>query len=242
MKLSAELTAFSDRIGYSFARPELLIRALTHASVSSPGRSDNERLEFLGDRVLGLVMAEAVIEAEENLQTLRQMADAERRRKLALMAAEQEAEANAARVRINAEADKIAAEARGVIGKKEAETQQIKAEAEAKGFAARIAAENTRSAEAHALEMEKARLAAMPKIIGEMVKPAEKITGININHVSGLGKSSGDAPASPVNQTVESILDMAVNLPAMQRLGEQIGLSLDATLDPNKTSGRKKDS
>lgn len=185
---------------------------------------------------------EAVIEAEENLQTLRQMADAERRRKLALMAAEQEAEANATRVRINAEADKIAAEARGVIGKKEAETQQIKAEAEAKGFAARIAAENTRSADAHALEMEKARLAAMPKIIGEMVKPAEKITGISINHVSGLGKSSGDAPASPVNQTVESILDMAVNLPAMQRLGEQIGLSLDATLDQSKTSSRKKDS
>jgi len=65
MKLSAELSAFSRRIGYAFRRPELLIRALTHASVSSPGRGDNERLEFLGDRVLGLVMAQAVIEADQ---------------------------------------------------------------------------------------------------------------------------------------------------------------------------------
>jgi ribonuclease-3 len=64
MKLSGELAAFAARIGHSFRRPELLIRALTHASVSTPMRADNERLEFLGDRVLGLVMAQAVIEAD----------------------------------------------------------------------------------------------------------------------------------------------------------------------------------
>ncbi|MDK3020227.1 ribonuclease III [Pseudodonghicola flavimaris] len=61
MKLSADLKAFEDRIGYHFARPELLVRALTHGSVSSPTRADNQRLEFLGDRVLGLVMAEALL-------------------------------------------------------------------------------------------------------------------------------------------------------------------------------------
>ena len=61
MKLSADLRAFQDRIGHSFARPELLVRALTHGSVSSPTRADNQRLEFLGDRVLGLVMAEALL-------------------------------------------------------------------------------------------------------------------------------------------------------------------------------------
>ncbi len=62
MKLSSDLRAFEDRIGHHFARPELLIRALTHGSVSSPTRSDNQRLEFLGDRVLGLVMASAVLD------------------------------------------------------------------------------------------------------------------------------------------------------------------------------------
>jgi ribonuclease-3 len=61
VKLSAELKAFEGRIGHSFARPELLVRAITHSSVSSPTRQDNQRLEFLGDRVLGLVMAEALL-------------------------------------------------------------------------------------------------------------------------------------------------------------------------------------
>jgi ribonuclease-3 len=56
-------------IGYDFAQPELLTEALTHPSALSPprrqGRRRNstahrgyERLEFLGDRVLGLVVAD----------------------------------------------------------------------------------------------------------------------------------------------------------------------------------------
>ena len=64
MKLSAELRAFEARIGHNFSDPSLLIRALTHSSMSSPTRDDNQRLEFLGDRVLGLVMAEALLEAD----------------------------------------------------------------------------------------------------------------------------------------------------------------------------------
>jgi ribonuclease-3 len=61
MKLSGDLKAFEARIGHHFERPELLVRAVTHASMSSANRDDNQRLEFLGDRVLGLVMAEALL-------------------------------------------------------------------------------------------------------------------------------------------------------------------------------------
>ncbi|MCW8842247.1 MAG: ribonuclease III [Rhodobacteraceae bacterium] len=61
MKLSADLKALEARIGYRFSRPALLVRAVTHSSMSSPTRDDNQRLEFLGDRVLGLVMAEALL-------------------------------------------------------------------------------------------------------------------------------------------------------------------------------------
>ena len=64
MKLSADLQAFEARIGHRFADPGLLVEAVTHASMSSPTRSDNQRMEFLGDRVLGLVMAEALLEAD----------------------------------------------------------------------------------------------------------------------------------------------------------------------------------
>ena len=65
MKLSKEMRVFEQRIGHQFARPELLVRALTHPSVSSPNRKDNQRLEFLGDRVLGLVMATALLEHDK---------------------------------------------------------------------------------------------------------------------------------------------------------------------------------
>ncbi|MEP4248399.1 ribonuclease III [Tateyamaria sp.] len=64
MKLGADLAAFEVRIGHKFTQPELLIEAVTHASMSSATRSDNQRLEFLGDRVLGLVMAEALLAAD----------------------------------------------------------------------------------------------------------------------------------------------------------------------------------
>ena len=64
MKLGADLQAFEARIGHRFAAPDLLIEAVTHASMSSPTRGDNQRLEFLGDRVLGLVMAEALLSAD----------------------------------------------------------------------------------------------------------------------------------------------------------------------------------
>ena len=64
MKLSRELRAFQDRIGHRFADPALLVRATTHASFGEGGRSSNERLEFLGDRILGLVMAEALMDKD----------------------------------------------------------------------------------------------------------------------------------------------------------------------------------
>lgn len=55
------LEALCERLGHRFARPELLRRALTHRSrANEDGEPDasNERLEFLGDAVLGLVVAE----------------------------------------------------------------------------------------------------------------------------------------------------------------------------------------
>lgn len=64
MKLSAELAAFANRIGHDFADPSLLIRAVTHSSMVTAHRDDNQRLEFLGDRVLGLVMSDALLKAD----------------------------------------------------------------------------------------------------------------------------------------------------------------------------------
>jgi ribonuclease III len=58
-------TAFETFLGHDFKRPDLLREALTHRSAiqgRSRRRGSNERLEFIGDRVLGLVMAEWLAE------------------------------------------------------------------------------------------------------------------------------------------------------------------------------------
>ena len=69
--MEAVLTELEAALGHAFARPELLVCALTHRSLvnqkthqlcsaASVPASDNERLEFLGDAVLGLVVGEAL--------------------------------------------------------------------------------------------------------------------------------------------------------------------------------------
>ena len=60
---AAAVVALQDRLGWRFRDDDLLEQALTHASVGDGARDtlDNERLEFLGDRVLGLIVAERLI-------------------------------------------------------------------------------------------------------------------------------------------------------------------------------------
>ncbi len=63
---TSDRARLEEKLGYHFANPDLLLRALTHASAVA-GESGKEpesyqRLEFLGDRVLGLAIADALIE------------------------------------------------------------------------------------------------------------------------------------------------------------------------------------
>jgi ribonuclease III len=62
MLRSRKFKDLEAKLGYKFKNPALLERALTHASVRGGKvvRSDNERLEFIGDRVLGLAIAFAL--------------------------------------------------------------------------------------------------------------------------------------------------------------------------------------
>lgn len=54
----ADMRRIEERIGHQFSDPVRLQRALTHASLQSREGGNYERLEFLGDRVLGLCVAE----------------------------------------------------------------------------------------------------------------------------------------------------------------------------------------
>ena len=61
--------SLADRIGYRFDDPALLGLAMAHRSwcAEEPGRASNERLEFLGDAVLGLVVAEFCFRSHPDL-------------------------------------------------------------------------------------------------------------------------------------------------------------------------------
>lgn len=62
MEIEKAITFIKQHVGHHFKDASLLERALTHSSLSSKGNGvrDLERLEFLGDRVLGLLVAEAL--------------------------------------------------------------------------------------------------------------------------------------------------------------------------------------
>lgn len=63
LRKSADIKELTDRLGHNFANPQLLQDALTHPSLAGfkqrrKGTMPYERMEFLGDRVLGLVIAD----------------------------------------------------------------------------------------------------------------------------------------------------------------------------------------
>ena len=70
--MAETISAFQQALGYTFRDLELLERALTHKSFSNEIRevrpANNERLEFLGDAVLGFVVGEMIFRSFPNLQ------------------------------------------------------------------------------------------------------------------------------------------------------------------------------
>ncbi|MEL6797315.1 MAG: ribonuclease III [Planctomycetota bacterium] len=63
-----ELIEQAQRVlGYTFDDTDLIVRALTHASVAHGRLESNERLEFLGDAVLGMVACETIFEIYPDL-------------------------------------------------------------------------------------------------------------------------------------------------------------------------------
>jgi len=77
--MEAELAGLDEALGHRFGRPELLVRALTHRSLvnelaieaggeENAADRDNERLEFLGDAVLGLVIGEELFHTHPEWQ------------------------------------------------------------------------------------------------------------------------------------------------------------------------------
>jgi flotillin len=107
-----------------------------------------------------------------------------------------------------------------------------------------IGAENSRTTELMHLQLEQHRLDRLPEIIAQMMKPAEKIDSIRIHQVTGFGGTTqlangagpggtgGDASKPPMTQVMDSILGMALQLPALKSIGESIGVDLSSAVAP----------
>ncbi|WP_299407346.1 flotillin domain-containing protein [uncultured Roseobacter sp.] len=181
--------------------------------------------------------------ASESIETVRSVATAERAKQIALIEAEREAEREATRIRLAAQADKDAAQDRAEAKREEARAEAdaltIRADAkkadllaEAEGRRAIVEAENAIAEEIVNMKVALARLEKLPEIVAQMVKPAEKIDSIKIHHVGGMNGLPGAEGAAnggkaPVNQALDSIMGMAVQLPALKKLGQELGVSME---------------
>ena len=187
--------------------------------------------------------AEAV-KAQEAIETARSVATAERQKQIVLIEAQREAERRATQVTIEATAEKDAAEDRAMAHREEArgdaDAITIRADAkkqdllaEAEGRRAIVEAENAITQEIVNMKIALARLEKLPEIVAEMVKPAEKIDSIKIHHISGMNGAAGNSGSTGggdkpvVNQALDSVMGMAVQLPALKKLGEELGISME---------------
>ncbi|MEM6986305.1 MAG: flotillin domain-containing protein [Pseudomonadota bacterium] len=236
-KADSEQTAAAARINMEhaiqqaeIAREQALAIAEQDRQIAIAAKSQEEsRAEAEAD----LARAEAA-KAAATVDTAKAQAEAERRKLLALIAAQAQAEAAAKQAAIAAASDRATAEDKAAAQRQLAEVRKFARLAEAEVNRAQIEAENTRSDALVAMELEKARLEAMPKIVSEMVKPAEKISGISINHLTGgapRGDGSGSSDKAAVNHAIDAIMDMAVQLPALKKIGESVGMNLEKGIE-----------
>ena len=171
-------------------------------------------------------------EAEEKVKTARETAAAERDKELALIRAKEQAEVDDTRVA--SEADTVIsmakADAKALLEQAAAAKGEMLAKAE--GTAAIVAAENTQTSEVIAMKLDQARIKVLPDVVEKMLKPTEKIESIRINHITGIGGGIGGdgggkaAGGNGVNDVIDGVLGLALQLPAVKKLGEEVGLNI----------------
>jgi flotillin len=173
-----------------------------------------------------------IVEAQEAVQTSKDVAGAERARRLAVLRAEEEVEVDEAKVRSQVNSILSLARAEGEATEFKGNAERGRLLAEAEGKRAQIEAENRQSEALLRSRIEMHKLDRLPEIAAQMMKPVEKIDSIRINQIAGLGHNGGGggSDGSPFNQALESILGMSVQLPMMKKLGDEIGLDFDAQL------------
>lgn len=223
--------------------------------------AEKSRAQSEAEAAAALARAGAV-KAEEEVVTVREAARAERQKQIELIEASKHAEREAIAITLAADAERKAemdrAEATRTQAKAVADRARITAEGEAQAELARVEAAKQR----YAVEAEGKRalheadnlqspavidmrvklelLAHIEAIVRESVKPMEKIDGIKIFQVDGLGGGANGAAraeagsGSLADQMVSSALRYRAQAPLLDSLLKEIGLSGGA--DPAQLS------
>ena len=177
-------------------------------------------------------LAEAV-SAQQNVETTRQTAEADRAKQVALIAAAQDAETKAVELTVRAKAEKEAAEMQAAAIVELAEATRKKGLAEAEAQRALNDAINVLSDEQTSLKFKLALLQALPAVIEKSVEPMKSIDGIKIIQVDGLnrGSAAGDANTGNVGggnlaeQALSAALSYRTQAPLIDSLLNEIGVS-----------------
>ena len=153
------------------------------------------------------------VEAEEKVFTTREVEIANRRKEIELIATQQDIERETMRIVQTAEAENTASTSRGLAIRAQAEAeadaekiramaQKIRAEVEAEALSLMNHAHNTLSTEARASALRMRLVEKAEAIIRESVRPMERIEGIKIMHVDGLGISCDHGGGNHASQAV----------------------------------------
>jgi uncharacterized membrane protein YqiK len=187
-----------------------------------------------------LARAKAV-SAEEKVFSARETEIAERKKQIEIIAAQQDAERDGIRIKLQAQAEKLAAVDRAEMhrldAEGEAEAEKIRAlaaklryEIEAEGSRQMNEAQNTLSPESRTSNMRIRLIDKLEGIIRESVRPLEKIEGIKILQVDGLGGSSpaagGEGGGGNITDSiVNSALRYRAQAPLLDSLLKEIGIT-----------------
>ncbi|WP_080209021.1 flotillin domain-containing protein, partial [Salmonella enterica] len=177
-------------------------------------------------------LADAV-RAQQNVETTRQTAEADRAKQVALIAAAQDAETKAVELTVRAKAEKEAAELQAAAIIELAEATRKKGLAEAEAQRALNDAINVLSDEQTSLKFKLALLQSLPAVIEKSVEPMKSIDGIKIIQVDGLnrGAMAGDVAAGGANggnlaeQALSAALTYRTQAPLIDSLLNEIGIA-----------------
>jgi uncharacterized membrane protein YqiK len=204
-------------------------------------------------------LAEKVRE-EENVISVRMIAEANRKREVEVISARQEAERDATRVTVAAEAEKKAAEdlagAKLTAARADAESIIIRAEADQKRYEAEAygtrslnEAKNLLGEAVMAYEMKNVLAKVAPELIAASMKPLESIESVRVlstngqliggngggdsNGSNGSGGNGGNVP----DQLVNALLRHRIQLPVVDDLLKQLGISSPSPVDISNALG-----